>query len=80
MAALAVALGLLLGASGPVAIGALTTFQIAQLALMGIKIAPNAIKANKQIIHFLNSPAFRDWVAANGEKAIELQPGLSKER
>lgn len=73
MAALAVALGLLLGASGPIALGALTTFQIAQLALMGIKIAPSAIKTEKQIIVFLNSPEFRAMAAANGEAAIKWQ-------
>jgi len=73
MAELAVALGLLLGASGPIALGALTTFQIAQLGLMGIKILPNAIKTEKQIIAFIHSPSFRVMLAANGEEAIRWQ-------
>ena len=79
-AAVAVVLGLLLGGSGPIALGALTTFQIAQLAVMGIKIAPKALKTEQQIIQLLNSPAFAQWVAANGDAAIRLQPGLSTER
>lgn len=80
MAALAVALGLLLGASGPIAIGALTTFQIAQLALMGIKIVPGALKTERQVIAFLDSPQFRAWAAANGDLAIRLRPGEVTER
>ncbi len=80
MAAIAVALGLMLGTGAPVALGALTTFQIAQLAIMGIKIAPKAINTERQIIQILNSPAFAQWVAANGDAAIRLQPGESTER
>ncbi len=70
----------MLGTGGPVALGALTTFQIAQLAIMGIKIAPKAINTERQIIQILNSPAFAQWVAANGDTAIRLQPGESTER
>ena len=73
MGAVAVALGLLLGASGPVALGALSTFQIAQLALMGVKLAPKAIIAEKQLLEFIQSPQFRVMLAANGDAAIRWQ-------
>lgn len=73
MGAVAVALGLLLGASGPVALGALSTFQIAQLALMGVKLAPKAINAEKQLVAFIQSPQFRVMLAANGDAAIRWQ-------
>ena len=72
-ATLAVVLGLLLGTTGPVALGALTTFQIAQLALMGIKIAPKAIATEQLLIQFIKSPQFREMLAANGEAAIRWQ-------
>lgn len=73
MAALAVVIGLLLGASGPVALGALTTFQIAQLAIMGVKIGPRVISFDRKLIAYINSPAFRLTAAANGEAAIRWQ-------
>lgn len=39
-----------------------------------------AIKTERQLIAFLNSPAFRAWAAANGEAAIKLRPGEITER
>ncbi len=76
-AALAIALSVLLGS--PV-VGALTATQIAALAGIALKGVPTGIKVNAQVIAFLNSAQFRAMAAANGEMAIQLQPGIITER
>jgi hypothetical protein len=69
-AALAVILSLLL--ASPVT-GALTLPQIAALAGIALKGLPAAIKTERQLIAYLNSPQFRAMAAANGEAAIKWQ-------
>lgn len=80
MTALLVVLGVILGTAAPVSLAAITATQWATIGLVLAKGVPGALRANQALIKELQSPAFRAWVAANGETAIRLQPGESTER
>lgn len=72
-AALAIALSILVGSH----VGAaLTVAQIITLAGEAAQALPVAVQEQKQIDAYVHSPQFRKWVAANGEAAIRLQPGV----
>lgn len=55
---------------GKATLGAMTAADWALFALNNI---PKAVKTEAQIIAFLNSPAGRQMLAANGEAAIRWQ-------
>ena len=74
MAALPILMMLVFGAPS---FAAMTPMLWAMFALNNL---PGAIKTERQVIAFLNSPAGRAWVAANGEAAMRLQPGEITER
>jgi len=78
-AALALVLSIILG-STVTAGSALTTAQIVSLALIAAKHGPQAIAALRALDELVKTPAFREWAARNGEKAIMLQPGIITER
>lgn len=69
-ATLAIIISLLIGS--PVG-AALTLPQIAALAGVIIKGLPAAIKTEKQLYAFVNSPAFAQMLARNGDAAIRWQ-------
>jgi hypothetical protein len=73
LSALLIVIGLLLGTAAPASIAAITTLQWVQLSLALAKGIPQVIKADQQVIAFIQSPAFRVMLAANGEAAIRWQ-------
>lgn len=72
-----VLIGLLLGTAAPASLAAVTTLQWAQLSLIlangAVKLAPGALRQEVALIQFMQSPAFRQMLAANGEAAIRWQ-------
>lgn len=80
MAALLVLLGLLGGFATPVAIAAITPIQWALIGVNAADYARRLPKEAQQLRAFLESPQFRAWAAANGERAILLRPGEVTER
>jgi hypothetical protein len=77
MAALPIVMTLIFGAP---TFAAMTPTLWAIFALGQVGNIRGAIKTEKQLAAFVNSPAFRAWAAANGEAAIRLQPGEVTER
>lgn len=77
MHVLLIVLGLILGTAAPASLGAITALQWVEI---GLTLGNDAIKLPGQYRQFqaiVNSPAFRVWVAANGEAAMRLQPGIT---
>lgn len=54
---------------------AMTALDWTLFGLNVVSNAPKAIKTERQLIAFMNSPAFRAWVARNGELTIKMYPG-----
>ncbi len=80
MHVLLILLGLLGGFATPVSLAAITPLQWVSV---GLAVAGKAQKLPGDLARFqalVESPAFRAWVAANGEAAIKLQPGEVTER
>lgn len=77
MSALLVVIGLLLGTAAPASLAAVTTLQWAELGLIvgndAIKLAPRALRDERALVQFLQSPAFRLMLARNGDAAIRWQ-------
>lgn len=77
MSALPIVMMLIFGAPS---FAAMTPALWAIFALNTASSLPKAIKTERKLIAFINSPAFRAWAAANGEAAIRLRPGEITER
>ncbi len=77
---LLIVLGLLGGFATPASLAAITPLQWVLVAAGVESNGKSLLKLDAQMLQLIESPAFRQWVAANGERAIQLQPGLETEK
>ncbi len=80
MHVLLIVLGLLGGFAAPASLAVITPLQWALIAYGAVSNGKEVLKLDAQMRQLVESPAFRQWVAANGERAIQLQPGLETEK
>lgn len=73
MHVLLILLGLLGGFAAPASLAAITPLQWASVGLTVAGEVPKAVKANREMMAIIASPAFRAMLAANGEAAIRWQ-------
>ncbi len=80
MHVLLIVLGLLGGFAAPASLAAITPLQWGLIAYGAASNGKDLIKLDAQMRQLVESPAFRIWVAANGARAIQLQPGIETEK
>lgn len=75
MSALLIVLGLILGHT-VVSLASVTTLEWIVVGLTVADDARQGVKLAVELKALSENPAFRAWVAANGDAAIRLQPGV----
>ena len=77
MSALLILIGLLLGTAAPASLAAVSTLQWVMIGLTVAGDAQKGVKVAQELYVLSQNPAFRAMVAANGDVAIRLRPGIT---